>query len=214
MNASQPNIQGRRETLEVAYLAERARIASLSGDSSAPDGDFEHPVFGAGDVFARALIIGEAPGGEEAACGMPFVGKAGKQLGALLGSIALDRNDVYITNVVKYRPVVRGARTVRNRTPIKGEVAGALPLLELELNTIAPSVVVTLGNTPLYAVTALFGGAQSTIGALHGRPRQLRATGEAPALFPLYHPASGIYNRSLVPVMEADIRALAAFLAK
>ena len=214
MNEYPPNSQGRSAVLERACGAERMRIHALAGAEKAPDGDFLHPVFGTGNVDAHTMLIGEAPGGEEAASGTPFVGKAGKQLDTLLASISLDRRDVYITNAVKYRPVVRGARTVRNRTPLKSEVSASLPLLETELRTVAPAVVVTLGNTPLHAVMALCGVDGDVIGSLHGQAILMQAWGTHFTLFPLYHPASGIYNSALIPVMAADIRALSAILPK
>ncbi len=203
----------RKAALAEAYEAERLRLSALI-PADEPQGDYAHPVFGAGNADGTILFVGEAPGGEEAASGCPFVGKAGRQLDSLLALAGISRDAIYITNVVKYRPVVRSIKTVRNRTPGPREVAASLPLIRLEIAVIRPRCIVTLGNTPLAAMLALAGGEKQTIGALHGRAVVLTVEDVSAALFPLYHPASGIYNRSLVPVMEADIAALGEHLVK
>ena len=214
MNGFQTTSQDPDTRLKRAYEAERARLAALAA-SDTPQGDYLHPVFGSGAVDSPVVLIGEAPGKEEAASGKPFIGKAGRELDELLILSGVPRASVYITNAVKYRPVLRGQRTVRNRTPGTPEIREALPLLALELRVIRPRVIVTLGNTPLRAVFALF-LAQSkkapVIGALHGRPFPVELDSLQTEIFPLYHPASGIYNRALVPIMEQDIRALGEHL--
>lgn len=215
MSELQPKSQSRREILKNAYASERARLSALIA-ADTPAGDYARPVFGEGNAeSATVLFVGEAPGGEEAASGRPFVGKAGKQLDALLTLAGIDREAIYITNVVKYRPVTRSEKSVRNRTPGPREIAASLPLLHLEVAVLRPQCIVTLGNTPLFALLQLGGqGDRQTIGALHGRATALTADNCQTMLFPLYHPASGIYNRSLVPVMEQDIRALGEHLVK
>lgn len=82
------------------YEKERLRIAETADGR----GDYSHPVFGEGPVNPLVMLIGEAPGGDEAKQGRPFVGKAGKQLDALLSGAGIDRSRVYITNTVKFRP--------------------------------------------------------------------------------------------------------------
>lgn len=182
--------------------------------SNAPDGDYAHPVFGEGDPNAALLLLGEAPGAEEAASGRPFVGKAGRQLDALLGDARVSRQQVYITNTVKYRPVARSERSVRNRTPSGTEITSAMPALEREIVLLRPPVIATLGNTPLAAVLALAGEPRMTIGSCHGVARRIMIDGHGCTLFPLYHPASGIYNRALIDVMRADARLLGEHLVK
>ena len=179
-----------------------------------PAGDYAHPVFGEGDPACGVVLIGEAPGREEAESGRPFVGKAGRQLDALLDSAGIDRERVYVTNAVKYRPVKRGERSVKNRTPGREELAEALPLVREQLAVLRPRVIVTLGNTPLNALLTVAGVPVQTVGALHGAAFPIRlAYGDA-ALFPLYHPASAIYNPSLLPVLRADAAALGEHLVK
>jgi DNA polymerase len=123
------------------YEIERARLSALKGE-----GDYMHPVFGEGTPGARLVLIGEAPGAQEAAAGRPFVGKAGKQLDALLDCVGLKRGDIFITNAVKFRPTNHDGRS--NRTPTGGEMREGLALLRDELELIAPRIVATLGNVP------------------------------------------------------------------
>ena len=198
--------------LNSLFKKERVRIAEMA-ETDSLQGDFLHPVFAAGNPDAKTVLIGEAPGREESERGIPFVGKAGRQLDELFGIAGIERSGIYLTNVVKYRPVVRGPRSVRNRTPSMKEIRMALPLLERELKLISPEVIVTLGKTPLTAVSILFGiAAGNTLGEVHGRGIRLMHNGSALYLFPLYHPASGIYNRELISVMAEDAGKLGQFL--
>lgn len=203
-----PNQTGIQETqalLLEAYDAERIRLFALA-DRDELQGEYRSPVFGEGGVHSGILLIGEAPGAEETKLGRPFVGKAGKQLDALIALFGVDRGDVYISNVVKYRPVVRSPKSVRNRTPQPAEVLASLPLLRHEIGLLRPRVVLTLGNTPLKAVCQLANQKPPVIGAVHGTGQALTIGGARSLLIPLYHPASGIYNRALVEVMEQDAR--------
>ncbi len=161
-------------------------------------------VFGEGPLRARIALIGEAPGEQESLQGRPFVGKAGKNLDDFLALSGMNRAELYITNTVKYRPVKRSAagNTV-NRAPTQEEISLGLPFLRRELALVDPEVVVTLGNVPLRALL----GRQATIGALHGQWQSW----EGRRLYPLYHPASIIYNRALKGVYEEDVVRLGAF---
>lgn len=197
-----------KERLEELYLAERQRIAAIDDDR----GDYENPVFGEGPYRPAVLLIGEAPGKEEAAKGRPFVGKAGKQLDELLQKAGIDRSTVYVTNAVKFRPVNRKPRSVSNRTPSGAELKAGLPLLRAELELLRPSVVVTLGNTPLKAVAAMAGMDKLTVGEVHGRPVKILLNGCGCTLIPQYHPASVIYNRALMDVLAEDISALGRYI--
>ena len=192
-----------RCALEEAYTQERERLFALAAKDE-PQGEYRKLVFGEGARGARILLIGEAPGAEETKLGHPFVGKAGKQLDALFCRFGVMREDAFITNVVKYRPVIRSEKSVRNRTPLPTEVKAALPLLKTELLSIAPKLILTLGNTPLKAVFALVGQKPPSIGSAHGQMQKIEIEGITTSLVPLYHPASGIYNRALVEVMEQD----------
>ena len=148
-------------------------------------------VFGEGPLHARLMLIGEAPGEQESLQGRPFVGKAGRNLDEFLALSGLNRAELYITNTVKYR------------APTQEEIRLGLPFLKREIALVAPEVIVTLGNVPLRALM----GRQATIGALHGQWQ----TWEERRLYPLYHPASVIYNRALKSVYEEDVVRLGAF---
>jgi DNA polymerase len=189
--------------LEEAYTLERTRLFTLAVKDE-PQGEYRKPVFGEGARGAKILLIGEAPGAEETKLSHPFVGKAGKQLDALFCRFGVMREDAFITNVVKYRPVVRSEKSTRNRTPLPAEVKSALPLLRAEILHISPRLILTLGNTPLKAVYALAGQKPPVIGSAHGQIQMIDIDGTAISLIPLYHPASGIYNHALVEVMEKD----------
>ena len=162
-------------------------------------------MFGEGPHHAPLLLIGEAPGAEEERLGRPFVGKAGKNLDELLTAVALRREAIRITNAVKVRPTKRSAagNTV-NRPPDRRELAFFAPVLAEELRLEAPGLIVTLGNTPLN----MLAGKEITVGAAHGAVLE---TGGL-RLFPLYHPAAIIYNRSLKTVYDGDMRTLAALV--
>lgn len=162
---------------------------------------------GEGPLGPPLMLVGEAPGHQEALAGRPFVGPAGKQLDALLERTNLSREALYVTNTVKYRPTrISPAGRVVNRTPGKGEVAWFLPWLRREVSAVAPGLIATLGNTALCALA----GPGARIGALHGRP--LILAGLPAPLFPLYHPASILYNPSLKARYLEDLDNLAQWL--
>ncbi|MDD4797661.1 MAG: uracil-DNA glycosylase [Eubacteriales bacterium] len=168
-------------------------------------------VRGEGNPDAALMLVGEAPGEQETLQRKPFVGKAGQNLTGFLEVLGLDRQDIYITNVVKFRPVkihpVRGS--LSNRPPKREEIALCYHLLLAEMRIVNPRVVATLGNTALHAVAddnAL------TIGAVHGRALPMPAGQGGGCIFPLYHPASIIYKRDLQQVYLQDVQALAQFL--
>jgi DNA polymerase len=96
-------------------------------------------VFGVGSENADLLIIGEAPGAEEDRKGEPFVGRAGKLLDAMLGAIALSRDDVYIANILKCRPP-------NNRDPQRDESTACTPYLERQIQLLQPKVILALGR--------------------------------------------------------------------
>ena len=192
------------ENLKALYEAEGARLLTLSDGA----GEYALPVFGEGDARAQLVLIGEAPGGDEAKQGRPFVGKAGKQLDALLAMAGIDREQVFVTNAVKFRPVNIKNGRFSNRTPSLAEVRQSLPVLEAELKLVRPLLIATLGNTPLKALCLLAGMRPITVGAAHGQIQDFIIGGTAVTVFPLYHPASVIYNPALLPELEKDIRRL------
>ena len=167
-------------------------------------------VFGEGPLHPKLMLIGEAPGEQETLMGRPFVGKAEKNLDHFLELAGMRREEIYISNAVKIRPTKTGKTgRISNRPPTKEEIALFRPWLLREIDLVAPQVIATLGNVPLFAVT---GDRRLTIGEAHGRVMEAGETGRR--LFALYHPASLIYNRALEPVYEQDVRALAAWIAQ
>ena len=162
-------------------------------------------VFGEGDLNADVMMIGEAPGEQETLLGRPFVGKAGKNLDAFLLMAGMDRSRLYVTNTVKLRPVrVSAAGRTVNRPPTREEVEMFLPWLHREIAMVNPRCIVTLGNVPLQALT----DRKTTIGDVHGR----FIGAEGRLLYPMYHPASVIYNPALKAVYRADVERFGAWL--
>lgn len=162
---------------------------------------------GEGCKKPELVLVGEAPGGEEEKQGRPFVGKAGKNLSKFLAALGLERSDIYITNVVKLRPTKINPKTGRasNRPPDRDELESFTPYLHREIELLSPKFVVTLGNFALKAIT---GDKKAVIGDMHGKVKEMRTY----KLFPLYHPASVIYNRSLKAVYDEDIKMLGTFI--
>ena len=171
------------------------------------EGEKKVLVHGEGSLSPRLMLIGEAPGEQETLQRRPFVGKAGKNLDEFLELAQLDRSELYVSNTVKFRPTkISAAGRVVNRPPSREEIQIFLPWLKREIETVQPQVVVTLGNVPLKALT----GPKTVIGDVHGRFMEA----EGMRIFPMYHPASMIYNRSLREVYAGDIRRLADWLQK
>ena len=157
-----------------------------------------NPVLGDGNPNADIFFIGEAPGKKEDELKKPFVGAAGKLLNELLASIDLKREDVYISNTVKYRPP-------DNRDPTPQEKEQCMPWLQLEIATVKPKVIVTLGRHSLGHFIEGVG-----IGKAHGKPFKLSSD---LAVFPMYHPAAAMYNGGLRESLFADFLALKQYLA-
>ena len=155
-------------------------------------------VYGDGKTDAKLVMVGEAPGEQETIQGKPFVGKAGKNLTEFLTLSGLDRKDLYITNTVKIRPTkISSAGRIVNRPPTREEIELFLPWLKREIALIQPKCVCTLGNVPLKALL----GNRMTIGDVHGT--WIEADGFI--VYPMYHPASLIYNPSLKEVYAEDV---------
>lgn len=170
-------------------------------------------VFGDGDVNSKIVLVGEAPGKTEVEQGKPFVGQAGKNLEEFINVLGIDRKDLYITNVVKFRPYRINPDTGResNRTPNKEEILICKDFIEQELSAINPRLVVSLGNI---ALRCILKDDKATIGVLHGNPINVSFAEAEFVLFPLYHPASIIYNRALKDVYLQDMLKLRDYISK
>ena len=164
-------------------------------------------VFGEGPEKPKLMLIGEAPGEQETLMGRPFVGKAGKNLDHFLDLAGLRREEIYISNVVKYRPTKTGkSGRISNRPPTREEIELFSPWLLKEIEFVQPELIATLGNVPLKALTSQ----KTTIGDMHGRI--ICENRAKRPLYALYHPASLIYNRSLTDIYERDVLNLAMLL--
>lgn len=158
-----------------------------------------NPVLGEGNPHAKVMFIGEAPGQKEDELKRPFVGAAGQFLNELLTSIGLKREDVYISNVVKYRPP-------NNRDPEPIEKEQCMPWLQLEIAIVKPRVIVPLGRHSLGHFYTT-----KTITEAHGKPFALT---KDITVFPIYHPAAALHNGNLRQSLVNDFKALGEFLKK
>lgn len=184
-------------------------------------------VFGDGSPDADIVLVGEAPGKKEDEMGVPFVGASGQFLNDMLQSVHLNRNQIYITNIVKYRPP-------NNRDPLPAEKEEFLPYLERQLDVIQPLLVVTLGR---HSTNVFLPGLQ--ISQIHGQPKRIKVNwcyqpvggectasddrvlssaqkqaGMALVILPLYHPAAALYNGSMRQTLLNDFSRIPAILKK
>ena len=120
-------------------------------------------VFATGNPEARLMLVGEAPGYEEAKQGEPFVGPAGQKLDLILNTMGLSRAEVYICNIVKFRPATPNQST-NNRQPTAAEIAACLPFVRAEIDIIRPACIVALGSTAAECLLGLTG----TVGSMRG----------------------------------------------
>lgn len=159
-------------------------------------------VFGKGNSDAKIMFVGEAAGRNEDEQGLPFVGAAGKNLDKLLATVGLSLNDVYIANILKYRPP-------ENRNPLPEEIKLHTPWLIKQIEIIKPFVVCSLGN---YATKFFLANGvvekmdeQPGITSLHGKVKDMDFMGLKIRLIPLFHPAAIIYNQKLLPLWNSDM---------
>ncbi len=159
-------------------------------------------VFADGNPNADIVFIGEAPGKNEDEQGLPFVGAAGKFLNEMLATIGLKREDVYITNIVKYRPP-------NNRDPEPKEKKAFWPYLVRQLDVIAPKLVVTLGRHSMeYFLPS------QKISAIHGEPKRIQFGERKQVVMPLFHPAAALYNGGLRQTLLDDFSRIPDIISK
>ena len=171
---------------KLAYLRDRAgewkpaaRLGTLR----------EKMVFATGNPHAKLMLVGEAPGYEEERQGEPFVGPAGQLLTRILGAMGLQRSDVYISNVCKFRPSMGENQGTANRAPSPEELAVCQPLIMAEIRAIQPACIVCLGGSSAKGLL----GTQQGVSALRGlwfecQGIPVRVT---------YHPSYLLRNESL-----------------
>lgn len=158
---------------------------------------------GDGNADADIVFIGEAPGKNEDSQGVPFVGAAGKFLNEMLASIGLSREDIYITNVVKYRPP-------DNRDPSPKEVADCAEWLREQLALIDPKMIVTLGR---HALNRFF--PEAKISEVHGHMLRCDIPGAGTRdFYALYHPAAALYNGGMRDTLKGDFKKIPKILQK
>jgi DNA polymerase len=160
-------------------------------------------VFGAGNADAALMFVGEAPGASEDEQGVPFVGRAGKLLETLLGEVGLQRDDVFIANVLKCRPP-------GNRDPLPIEIDNCREYLRRQVELIQPTVICTLGNFS----TKLLRGDPTGITRLHGQAEVLILGRRAVRLYPIFHPAAALYTPRMLETLREDFAQLPQLLAQ
>jgi DNA polymerase len=162
-------------------------------------------VFGHGNPDSEIVFIGEAPGKNEDLQGKPFVGAAGKFLEEMLEGIDMRREDVYISNIVKYRPP-------NNRDPLPDEKKAFWPYLLKEISVIQPKIIATLGRHS----TEYFLPNQK-ISQIHGRPKRIRVASHESrvttlVVLPLFHPAAALYNGAMKETLIEDFSSIPEIL--
>lgn len=158
-------------------------------------------VFGSGNPDADLMLVGEAPGFHEDQGGVPFAGQVGELLAGLLAEIGLDRDEVYLANVLKCRPP-------QNRDPLETEIAACEPHLFRQVGLVRPRVVATLGNF----ATKLLSGRSFGITRVHGQEQEVTLGTTSVLLYPLYHPAAALYTPSMLKALEDDFSRLPGLL--
>ncbi len=162
----------------------------------------KNAVPGDGDVNAKIIFIGEAPGRHEDLKGLPFVGTAGKLLDELLHKIALSRNTVYITNIVKCRPP-------DNRDPTLEEIAICTELyLARQIQAVQPKLLVMLGKHSAVHVLSRIGIRVAGITQIHGKVYEISPFGFPVVAIPTFHPAAALYNSRYKHLLEKDFKKL------
>ncbi|WP_059103937.1 uracil-DNA glycosylase [Shouchella shacheensis] len=185
-------------------------------------------LLGGGDEKASVLFVGEAPGRDEVMTGKPFTGKAGQILDTYFHRLNLQRDDVYISSTVRSRPYKTDKKSAQkpiekrgNRKPTQAEIIAHAPLLDAQIEAIAPKVIVTLGGVALHRLV----GPDAKISIIHGRPfctqirmlkhwddKRLSRGEQWHIVFPTFHPASVFYNPSLKQEIAGDMQQLRKLL--
>jgi DNA polymerase len=168
-------------------------------------------VFGKGNPYSEIMFIGEAAGRNEDLQGIPFVGMAGKNLDKLLDNVGLSLDNVYITNILKYRPP-------ENRDPLPEEIKAHTPWLVEQIKEIKPKVICSLGN---YATKFFLSDGNVDkmklmpgITQVHGKVKVMDFHGLRIKLIPLFHPAAIIYKRALLGLWEEDMEIVKAEISQ
>lgn len=153
-------------------------------------------VFGSGNTEAKILAIGEGPGRNEDATGLPFVGQAGKLLDKLLLLSGLERKNIFITNIVHHRPP-------ENRDPLPPEIEAYGKYLDNIIDIIQPKIIITLGR---YSMGKFL--PDVLISGVHGKIYPVEFNGRNITIVPMYHPAASLRNGTTLDKEKADFLSL------
>lgn len=151
-------------------------------------------VFGEGDPNSEVYFIGEAPGYFEDQKGRPFVGQAGKLLDSLIENLGLKRTDVYISNIVRFRPP-------ENRDPSPEEIAAFQPYVDEEIKIINPKLFVTLGRFSMGKFLP-----NVKISRVHGEVKKVDWNGKTITIIPMFHPAAALRSEEVMKQLKADFQ--------
>ncbi len=167
------------------------------------------PVIGAGNHDAQIMFVGEAPGKNEAQTGQPFCGASGRVLDELLESISLEREDVYITNIVKDRPTA-------NRDPSPEEIKMYGPFLDRQIDIIQPKIIATLGRYSAEYIMKKFDLDLEieSIGKMRGKIFEAETSFGEIKIIPLLHPAVALYNSFSRDDLKQDFKSLGTLATK
>jgi DNA polymerase len=161
------------------------------------------PVIGEGSLDAKIMFVGEAPGRNEAKCGRPFCGTAGKVLDELLEHVKIKRADIYITNIVNDRPQ-------ENRDPTEEEIKIYGPFLDRQIEIIQPKVIVALGRYSMGYIMKKFGLGDKVevISKMHGKFFDTTTSYGPIKIVCLYHPCIAVYNPKRKGELKKDFEIL------
>ncbi len=177
--------------VETCTTLEEVEAISVDCQNCELAGGRTNVVFGVGNPKARLMFVGEAPGRDEDIQGVPFVGRSGQLLNKILEAAGIERDDVYIANIIKCRPP-------SNRTPLTNEIAACIPYLGRQVALIAPKVICTLG---LPATQTLL-GIRGSMGSLRGK---MYVEGDVKVI-PTYHPAAALRDPKYKRPIWEDIQ--------
>lgn len=182
-------------------MTKQQRLDEITKQIAATKGHFSeyglNPVPGEGNPDARILFIGEGPGFLEDQMGRPFVGQSGKLLRKTLAANGWLESEVFITNIVKFRPP-------ENRDPHPAEIEFFKPFLDEQIKIIEPEVIVTLGRFSMHK----FLGEGVSISRIHGLAQKIEWNTRQIVIFPMYHPAAALRQGSVMRDFEEDFKKL------
>lgn len=159
-------------------------------------------VFGEGNPDSEVYFLGEGPGFHEDRLGRPFVGQAGKLLDQLIESIGLKRKEVYISNIVRFRPP-------DNRDPLPEEIEAFRPYVDREIEIINPKIIVTLGRFSMGKFLP-----SSKITQVHGKARTINRRDKNVTVIPMYHPAAALRSLEIMRQIREDFKIIPEALKK